>query len=740
MEIEGVVENIIFKNEVNNYTVLRMKTDDGEIVAVGYIENIKVGDSLEVEGELIYHDKYGEQISVNSYHVTEGSSKVSIIKYLSSGAFPHIGPVMAKRIVNRFGKETLNIINETPSRLLEIEGIGKKKFEDIEQAIHEQEKSQETIMFLQGLGITPTQAQRIIKEYGDETTTQIKTNPYALINDVWGIGFKRADEIALKTDIKKDSPFRIKACLSYFLNNEALSNGHCYMPYEFTLSKVCALLDLPREEVEEHIAPAVFDGTMVLDEYNDEKILYTPHLYESELKVGESFGRLLTNEDIFTGIDWDKEEKKILKDKSITYDVEQINAIKYACTENILVITGGPGTGKTTIVKRIVDIYNEHKLKVLLAAPTGRAAKRMEETSGMEAKTIHRLLGYTPVDSGRGMIFEHNQENPLEGDILIIDEASMIDLILLENLLKGISAQTKLIFVGDIDQLPSVGAGNVLKDIIDSNLIKTVKLKKIFRQGQESNIVLNAHKINRGEFPILNEKGKDFYFIEENDQLNIKKSLLKLVSKRLPDFYNIESIEDIQVLTPMKKTNIGTVELNNSLQEVLNPKTPDKEEFVKGDRIFREGDKVMQIKNNYEKECKNLQGQVTQGVFNGDFGMIKHIDTYYDKIEVLFDNDRTVSYSYNEVDQLSLAYAITIHKSQGCEFPVVVIPVGPGPYMLMTRNLIYTAITRAKKLVVMVGDRRYLSAMIQNEYVVNRNSTLKKRIEEYYSVYAGIGK
>lgn len=740
MKIEGIVENIIFKNQINNYTVLKMKTDDGEIVAVGYIADVKVGDSIDVEGELIYHDKYGEQLSVSNYYVTEGSSIISIIKYLSSGAFPHIGPVMAKRIANRFGKETLNIINETPSRLLEIDGIGKKKFEDIEQAIKEQEKSQETIMFLQSLGISPTQAQRIIKEYGDDTVEQIKTNPYALINDVWGIGFKRADEIALKTDIKKDSPFRVKACLSYFLTNEAVSNGHCYMPYEFTLSKVCALLDLSREEVEEHIAPAVFDATLVLDEYNDEKILYTPHLYESELKVGESFGRLLTNEDIFTGIDWDKEEKKILKDKSITYDEEQINAIKYACTENILVITGGPGTGKTTIVKRIVDIYNEHKLKVLLAAPTGRAAKRMEETSGMEAKTIHRLLGYTPVDSGKGMIFEHNQENPLEGDILIIDEASMIDLVLLENLLKGISAQTKLIFVGDIDQLPSVGAGNVLKDIIDSNLIKTVKLKKIFRQGQESNIVLNAHRINRGEFPILNEKGKDFYFIEENDQLNIKKSLLKLVSKRLPDFYNIESIEDIQVLTPMKKTNIGTVELNNSLQEVLNPKTPDKEEFVKGDRTFREGDKVMQIKNNYEKECKSIEGQVTQGVFNGDFGTIKNIDTYYDKIEVLFDNDRTASYSYNEVDQLSLAYAITIHKSQGCEFPVVVIPVGPGPYMLMTRNLIYTAITRAKKLVVMVGDRRYLGAMIQNEYVVNRNSTLKKRIEEYYKVYSGIGK
>ena len=398
MKIEGIVENIIFKNQINNYTVLKMKTDDGEIVAVGYIADVKVGDGIEVEGELIYHDKYGEQVSVISYQITEGSSKVSIIKYLSSGAFPHIGPVMAKRIVNRFGKETLNIINETPSRLLEIDGIGKKKFEDIEQAIKEQKESQETIMFLQSLGISPTQAQRIIKEYGDDTVEQIKTNPYALINDVWGIGFKRADEIALKTDIKKDSPFRVKACLSYFLTNEAVSNGHCYMPYEFTLSKVCALLDLSREEVEEHIAPAVFDATIVLDEYNDEKILYTPHLYESELKVGESFGRLLTNEDIFTGIDWEKEEKKILKDKSITYDEEQINAIKYACTENILVITGGPGTGKTTIVKRIVDIYNEHKLKVLLAAPTGRAAKRMEETSGMEAKTIHRLLGYTPVD------------------------------------------------------------------------------------------------------------------------------------------------------------------------------------------------------------------------------------------------------------------------------------------------------------------------------------------------------
>ncbi|WP_300409368.1 ATP-dependent RecD-like DNA helicase [Lagierella sp.] len=737
MELEGIVENIIFNNQINNYTVLKMKTEDGEITAVGYLKDLKVGDSLKIVGDMVYHDKYGEQINIDKFEITKGTSKLSIMKYLASGVFPHIGKAMAKRIVRQFGKETLNIINETPSRLLEVEGIGKKKFKDIQEAIAEQQETQETVIFLQKLGISPLQAQRIIKEYKDKTIEQIKSNPYALINDVWGIGFKRADEIALKTDIERNSPFRIKACLTYYLNNEATTNGHCYMTYEETVYRVSGLLGLSRDEVEEHIAPAVFDETLVIDEYNDEKILYSPQLYKSELNVGEAFGRLLSNDQIFTGIDWKKEEEKILKQDHISYDECQIRAIEYACTENMLVITGGPGTGKTTIVKKIVDIYRDHGLKVLLAAPTGRAAKRMEETSGLEAKTIHRLLGYMPVDSGRGMIFEHNGENPLDGDILIIDEASMIDLMLLENLLKGVSGETKLIFVGDIDQLPSVGAGNVLKDIIDSKLIKTVELKKIFRQGQDSNIVLNAHRINKGEFPVLNERNKDFYFIDEESPRDIKKSLLKLVSKRLPDFYNIESIEDIQVLTPMKKTDFGTVELNNSLQEVLNPKTPNLEEFVKGDKIFREGDKVMQVKNNYEKEYITPDGQRALGVFNGDFGTITKIDTYYDKIQVLFDNDRKVEYTYNEVDELSLAYAITIHKSQGCEFPVVVIPIGPGPFMLMTRNLIYTAITRAKKLVVMVGDRRYLAKMIGNTYVVNRNSTLAKRIEEYYKVYTG---
>lgn len=738
MEVEGIIESIIFNNEDNGYKVMKLDTTDGDIIAVGIVPNVIVGDSLKIDGDFVYHNKYGEQISVKSYEVVTGTSIVSIEKYLSSRVLPHIGKKMAKRIVDKFGTDTLDILKTNPARLMEVEGIGKKKYKDIYEALEEEIKVQDIIIFLQGLGIPMGQSQKIIKEYGDDTIATIETNPYQLINDIWGIGFKTADDIAIKNDIDRNSPFRIKAAFKYYLQNEANQNGNCYMPYDETVYRVSKLIDIDKELIEDLIMEMVLENTIILDDVNEEKIIYDPYYYNSELKVAGLFSKILTNEEIKTGIIWEDELKTIERNKDISFAEEQIDAIESAVKENILVITGGPGTGKTTIINEIVEIYKNNGLKVVLTAPTGRAAKRMEESCNHEAKTIHRLLGYMPVDSGRGMIFDHNEDNPLNADIIIIDESSMIDLILLENLLKGINSETKIIFVGDIDQLPSVGAGNTLKDIINSEKVKTIRLKKIFRQGENSNIVVNAHRINEGEFPILNEKNKDFFFVASESNAHTQGTLINLVAKRLPEYYNIKNIEDIQVLTPMKKSDIGTVELNRQLQEVLNPKTPNVEEITYGDKIFRENDKVMQVRNNYNKEYKTRSYQTGLGVFNGDFGTVTKVDNYDNTVEVLFDNERYVEYTAKELDELSLSYAITIHKSQGSEFPAVVIPLGAGPYMLMTRNLIYTAITRARKLVVLVGNISYLRNMINNTHIAKRNSTLSYRIKEYYELYKGI--
>ncbi|MFY9549205.1 ATP-dependent RecD-like DNA helicase [Miniphocaeibacter sp.] len=738
MEIEGIIENIIYSNDDNGYKVMKLDTSDGEITAVGIVPNVVVGDSLKINGDFVYHNKYGEQISIESYEIITGTSILSIERYLSSRVLPHIGKKMAKRIVDRFGIDTLDILRHNPARLMEVEGIGKKKYQDIYDALEEELKVQDTIIFLQGLGIPMGQSQKIIKEYGDETISRIETNPYQLINDIWGIGFKTADDIALKNNIDEKSPFRIKAAFKYYLSSEANQNGNCYMPYEETIYRVSRLINIEQEYIEDLIMEMVLENTIISDEVEGKKILYDPYYYNSELKVAGLFSKILTNEEIKTNINCEKEIERLKNSEKIKFADEQIEAIKSSILENILVITGGPGTGKTTIINEIVNIYTLNGHKVILTAPTGRAAKRMEESTNHEAKTIHRLLGYMPVDSGRGMIFDHNEENPLDADIIIIDESSMIDLVLLENLLKGIQSETKIIFVGDIDQLPSVGAGNTLKDIINSKLVKTIRLHKIFRQSENSNIVVNAHRINSGEYPILNEKGKDFFFIPANNNTLTQKTLLSLVAKRLPEYYNIKNIEDIQVLTPMKKSEIGTTELNKKLQEVLNPKRPSTEEVVYGDKVFREYDKVMQIRNNYTKEFKTKTGQEGLGVFNGDFGIITEIDNYDNIIKVLFDNDRFVEYTVKELDELSLSYAITIHKSQGSEFPAVVIPLGPGPYMLMTRNLIYTAITRARKLVVLVGSLKYLQNMINNTHIAKRNSTLSYRINEYYNLYKGI--
>lgn len=736
MKIEGIVKSIVFENEQNNYRVLRVESEDGEIMATGQMPPIIEGEEISMEGEWIYHDKYGEQLQVSDVEKSGKVSPLMIEKYVGSGILPHVGKTMAKRIVKVFGRDTLAILQENPSRLMEVEGIGKKKFEDIKIALEDQRQTQEVYFYLQRLGIGMAQSKKIIDKYQDETIQKIEENPYQLVNDIWGIGFKTADSIALRNQLDPSSPFRIKSGCVYYLKQEAESNGHCYMPYDYALERISRLLNLKAEDIDEMLVEAMMENLILIEYVGEEKVLYLPEYYDAEIKVAGKIAQIASRKEIID-VDLENRWEEMEEKYHLNFSEEQKEAIRSSLEEQILIITGGPGTGKTTIIQAVVDLFIERSYEVTLSAPTGRAAKRLEQSCKVPAKTIHRLLGYKPVDEGRGMFFDFNEENPLLTDLLIIDEASMMDLRLCESLFRGIGEETRIIFVGDVDQLPSVGAGNVLEDMIRSGEIRKISLKTIFRQGKESNIVLNAHKINHGEEPILNEKGKDFFFMQEKNPSLIQKKVLELVARRLPEYYKLEGPEEIQILTPMKKGELGTLELNRNLQEVINPKTPDKEELYQGDRIFRKKDRVMQIRNDYTKSYKTLEGQEGMGVFNGDFGVISDVDPSSRTIEVIFDEERRVQYSYKELDELSLSYSITIHKSQGSEFPVIIIPIGPGPYMLLTRNLIYTAITRAKRVVVLVGDPKYLYYMIHNNPDDRRHSSLDKRIREYIQVYKG---
>lgn len=737
MKIEGIVKSIVFENEQNNYRVLRVESEDGEVMATGQMPPIIEGEEISMEGEWIYHDKYGEQLQVSDVEKSGKVSPLMIEKYVGSGILPHVGKTMAKRIVKVFGRDTLAILQENPSRLMEVEGIGKKKFEDIKIALEDQRQTQEVYFYLQRLGIGMAQSKKIIDKYQDETIQKIEENPYQLVNDIWGIGFKTADSIALRNQLDPSSPFRIKSGCVYYLKQEAESNGHCYMPYDYALERISRLLNLKAEDIEEMLVEAMMENLILIEYAGEEKVLYLPEYYDAEIKVAGKIAQIASRKEIID-VDLENRWEEMEEKYHLNFSEEQKEAIRSSLEEQILIITGGPGTGKTTIIQAVVDLFIERSYEVTLSAPTGRAAKRLEQSCKVPAKTIHRLLGYKPVDEGRGMFFDFNEENPLLTDLLIIDEASMMDLRLCESLFRGIGEETRIIFVGDVDQLPSVGAGNVLEDMIRSGEIRKISLKTIFRQGKESNIVLNAHKINHGEEPILNEKGKDFFFMQEKNPSLIQKKVLELVARRLPEYYKLEGPEEIQILTPMKKGELGTLELNRNLQEVINPKTPDKEELYQGDRIFRKKDRVMQIRNDYTKSYKTLEGQEGMGVFNGDFGVISDVDPSSRTIEVIFDEERRVQYSYKELDELSLSYSITIHKSQGSEFPVIIIPIGPGPYMLLTRNLIYTAITRARRVVVLVGDPKYLYYMIHNNPDDRRHSSLDKRIREYIQVYKGV--
>lgn len=711
MKFEGIIKSIIYRNEENGYTVLSLETSDSPITCTGIMPFFNENDQVVVEGELIYHDKYGEQINVESAKIKKPSGKKAIISYLSSGNIESIGKKTAELIYEKFKDDSIDVVFNETEKLLSIQGIGKKKLEKIKESTIDARDSREALLYLQGLNISFNLSNKIYKAYGDNTISIVKTNPYKLSEDISGIGFVMADNIAMNMQMKNDSKFRISAAISYILKNDAEMSGSCALKKEDLLNKTFDLIKVDKNRINEQINEDLLKSKIQIIKIGEDEFVYDKDIYKAEKSCAINLSRLQNEKYIF--------DVKINEDFD-AFSKEQEIAIKEAFNNMLLVITGGPGTGKTTIIKAICNTLNENNLKFNLAAPTGRAAKRMQESTENVAFTIHRLIGIKP----ESPIPEFNEENTLDCDYVIVDEASMIDIKLMDKLLKALSSKTALILVGDHNQLPSVGAGNVLKDILDTD-IKSVKLKKIFRQAKESNIVVNAHKINDGLYPILNQKNKDFFFINSNSK-KFQNDLLDLVKNRLPNYYKLDPINDIQILAPSKKSLWGIVNINDLCQKELN-KNPNSIKI--NNRIFKLGDKVMQVRNNYELESLNPDN-FDDGVYNGDIGRIIDIDKNMESLKVEFYDGNIVSYKKEDVKDLDLSYAITIHKSQGSEFDCVLIPMMPASFMLLNRNLLYTAITRAKKLVILLGEKKILKQMVRNNNESKRLTNLSFWIKE----------
>lgn len=730
-KLQGMVSDIVFKNEENGYTIASLANENDEITIVGCMPTLSVGESIEVEGKWINHKIYGSQFEVQSFMPVTPSSLEGIYVYLSSGMIHGIGEKMAKRIVDKFGVDTLEIIQNTPERLTEVEGIGMKKVKQIQESYEENRELRNIIIQLSPYGITPNYCLRIYKKYKEKSLEVINKNPYRLAEEVRGIGFRIADDIASKIGIDKYSSDRIMQGILFTLN-QSLGSGHTYLPKRVLIEQSVKILGVEPTFVENGIIDLAYSQKVHLENKNGEILVYLMMYYICENGVCKEIVKLSQHEIKDLKINIDEEIKIVEKEDGISLANNQILAVKEAINNGVTIITGGPGTGKTTTINTIIKIFENNDQKVVLCAPTGRAAKRMSETSNKEAKTIHRLLEMGFATDSDELTFFKDEEDPIDADVIILDEASMVDVILMYNLLKAIKLGTRLLLVGDSDQLPSVGAGNVLKDIIDSGVIKRVRLDEIFRQARESMIVVNAHKINNGEPLFLNVKNKDFFFLRKNTNEEILNEIIGLVSERLPKFYNFDKLKDIQVLTSMRKGDLGVTNLNIELQKYLNPpnKYKQEEEFAK--RTFRVGDKVMQIRNNYTKkwetEDKSDNGE---GIYNGDIGYIFHIDKDKKTVFVLFDKVKIASYKYDELDELDHSFCTTIHKSQGSEFPVVVIPIVWAPPMLLSRNLLYTAVTRAKKLVVLVGDVKYLEQMIKNNRINDRYSNLSYKLNKF---------
>lgn len=734
--LNGIVESIVFKSSDTGYTVIKFRENNIIHTAVGVLPHVKEGQNLKITGSWVNHSQFGKQFKVEECEEILPTSKDGIEKYLSSGIIQGIGPVTAKKIVNKFGEDTLNILDNNIERLKEIEGIGKKKLETIIESYREQRELKNITIFLQTHGLSVNQCLKIYKKYGASSVDTVKNNPYILCDEISGIGFKTSDKIARSLGIEIDSPFRIQSGIRYVIN-EFCANGHTFMPKDELIKEASNVLTVSEDIIEENIKNAALDRKIKLEKVNDKEGVFTIPNYYCELGITNRILTLAISNFQDISVDVDHLILQFEKKNNITFAESQKDAIISAFQNGIEIITGGPGTGKTTIIKCIIEIFETCGLKVLLGAPTGRAAKRMSESTGKEATTIHRMLDMGVFEKEESVFVTNAEEHSLEADVVIIDEASMIDITLMNALLKSINVGTRLIIVGDVDQLPSVGAGNVLNDFIESGFTKVVRLKEIFRQGKESMIVVNAHKINKGEMPKLNEKGTDFFFIRNDIQEGILNTIIDLINTRLPKFNsNWDKLKSIQVLVPMKKGVLGVTNLNERIQNVLNPKAPYKKEKEFRSMVFREGDKVMQIKNNYSLKWTRIAGKGEHeglGVFNGDMGFIESIDLEGKKLSIIFDDERRVIYDFMYLDELDLAYAITIHKSQGSEFPVVIIPAYMGAPLLMNRNLLYTGITRAKEMVVVVGIPKALKYMVDNTRSMERYSSLNWRIKEVIS-------
>lgn len=737
--IEGYVDHIIFQNRDNGYTVACLVSEGEEITCVGTFRFLNEGETIRAKGVYTRHPSYGKQFSVSSYESVIPQDSLAMERYLGSGAIKGIGAALAARIVRKFGDDTLRIIEEEPERLAEVKGISERKAREIAEQVEEKADLRRAMMFLQQYGITQNLGMKIYRQYGQEMYGILKENPYKMAEDIPGVGFKIADEIAARIGIHTDSDYRIRSGILYILL-QASGEGHVYLPKEVLLGRAKELLGVEQEYMEKHLTDLSIDRKIVIREIcregkPAELAVYASSYYQIELHVAQMLHTLILQDTVQEDI-LDEKIQRIQRAARIELDEKQQEAVREAVKNGLLVVTGGPGTGKTTTINAIIRYFEMEELDICLAAPTGRAAKRMTEATGYEAKTIHRLLELSggPEQAQESIRFERNAQNPLEADVIIIDEMSMVDIFLMHALLSAIVSGTRLILVGDVNQLPSVGPGSVLKDIISSGQFPVVELVKIFRQASQSDIVVNAHKINQGIPVILDNKSRDFFFLKRYDANVIISIVITLIQKKLPKYVEASPYE-IQVLTPMKKGLLGVERLNVILQQYLNPPEAEKKEKEHGQGLFREGDKVMQIKNNYQLEWEirgnyGIPVEKGVGVFNGDTGIIREINLFAETVTVEFEEKRFVEYSFKQLEELELAYAITIHKAQGSEYPAVVIPLLQGPKMLMNRNLLYTAVTRARKCVTLVGDERTFFDMESNQMEQNRYTALDVRIRE----------